>query len=327
MLHVAHYASRWSICLVLAICFACKPSVPGKYIQQGKMEDILYDYHIADAMALSEAQSAEWNYKKAFYRQAVLNKYGVTQEELDSSLAYYFRDTERLKSIYTNVSKRLSEEALALGASANDINLYSSDGIQGDTASVWVGGRTTILLPKTPDNLVSFAVKADTAFHKGDKLMLNFDTQYIIQDGARDATAMLAIRFDNDSVAKQMVHLSSNTNYSLQLTDDKHIGIKEVRGFITLPAPSVSTSTMKLICLHNLKLVRMHEIVKDEKTNSDTTDDSEPSDNPGTSGNSESSVNSGLPVKTRGDSTARMPVKAIGQPKDLPSAKTGKIGR
>lgn len=333
MQNVAHKVARWSICLVLAICFACKPSVPGKYIQEGKMEDILYDYHIADAMALSEAQSAEWNYKKALYRQAVLDKYEVTQEDLDSSLAYYFRDTERLKNIYTNVSKRLSEEAMALGASANDINLYSSDGIQGDTASVWVGGKTTILLPKTPDNLVTFAVKADTAFHKGDKLMLNFDAQYIIQDGARDATAMLAVRFDNDSVAKQMVHLSSNTNYSLQLTDNKHIGIKEVRGFITLPASTVSSSTMKLVCLHNLKLVRMHEIVKEEKKEGDSSNDSEssePSEVPGTSGNPPTSGNalhSGPPVKVRGDSTSRKPVKAISQPIGAPNANAGRIGR
>ena len=103
--HVAHHAARWSICLVMAMCFACKPSVPSQYIQQGTMEDILYDYHIADAMALSEANSDQWNYQRAYYRQVVLNKYGVTQEELDSSLAYYFRDTERLRDIYTNVSK------------------------------------------------------------------------------------------------------------------------------------------------------------------------------------------------------------------------------
>ena len=307
------------------------------------MEDILYDFHIADAMALSEAHSASWNYQRAYYRQAVFNKYGVTQEEVDSSLAYYFRDTERLKTIYTNISKRLSEEAMALGASANDINLYSPDGIQGDTASVWVGGRTTILLPKTPDNLVSFAVKADTAFHKGDKLMLNFDTQYIIQDGARDATALLSVKFGNDSVAKQMVHLSSNTNYSLQLTDTRHEGIKEVRGFITLPASTVSTTTMKLICLHNLKLVRMHEIIKekDEKdaTATDTSENSGNSGEPVPPGRPVPSVNptptspsgnpapSALPVKVRGDSTKRVPVKAIGQSPNTQNDRNGKIVR
>ena len=57
-----------------------RPSV----ISSGDMEKILYDYHLADAMA----QQAEGGYEKnAFeYRAAVLKKYDVSQGEFDSSM-------------------------------------------------------------------------------------------------------------------------------------------------------------------------------------------------------------------------------------------------
>ena len=90
---------------------------------------------------------------------------------------------------------------------------------------------------------------------------------------------------------------------------------------------------MKLVCLHNLKLVRMHEIVKEEKKEGDSSNDSEssePSEVPGTSGNPPTSGNalhSGPPVKVRGDSTSRKPVKAISQPIGAPNANAGRIGR
>ena len=38
------------IALLLAIVFSCKPTVPSDYIQPGDMEEILYDYHVAQAM-------------------------------------------------------------------------------------------------------------------------------------------------------------------------------------------------------------------------------------------------------------------------------------
>ena len=301
--------------LFLMVCLGCKPSVPSEYIQPGDMEDLLYDYHLADAMAMNQASGLDMSYYRMLYREAVLKKYGITQAELDSSLAYYYRNTERLKDIYARLSKRFSEEAVALGASANDINLYSSEGIKGDTANVWVSGRTTILLPQAPDNLISFAVPADTAYHAGYKMMLNFDAQYVIQDGSRDAVAMLAIRFGNDSVAKQLMHIASNTHYSLQLTDKERLGIKEVRGFVALPPMVNNKSTMKVLCLYQLKLVRMHEIAKPEDTDSIKQAAQEPSRLPRQKEKDDSvSADSPARVDSAAKAVKNVPPRPIGQP-------------
>ena len=261
------------IFLLLLGFLGCKPSVPSQYLDEGEMEDVLYDYHLADAIAYYDGQTGSMGERQMAYRLAALKKHGVTQEQLDSSLTYYFRHTESLKVIYEKVSQRLSDEAISLGASANDIRLYGEEGMRGDTSNIWVGPHTAILLPNSPNNIIKFHLKADTAFHAGDKVMLVFDSQFIIQEGSRDAVAMLSMRFNNDSVAKMQMNISSNNHYSLQLVDREHLGIKEVRGFVFIPTPlsDKKKTTLKILAISNLKAVKMHEI---EKPKTDVENDS-----------------------------------------------------
>ena len=103
-------------------------------ISSGEMEDILYDYHLADAMA----QQADGGYAKnaVAYRVAVLKKYDVSQSDFDSSMVYYMRHTDQLHTMYQHISDRMQEEADKLGAG-------STGGVtaQGDSADVWNGER------------------------------------------------------------------------------------------------------------------------------------------------------------------------------------------
>ena len=50
---------------------ACKPSVPRQFIQPGEMEDILYDYHVAQALATDE-HTSDMNFERSRYFLAVL---------------------------------------------------------------------------------------------------------------------------------------------------------------------------------------------------------------------------------------------------------------
>ena len=185
---------------------SCTPSVPDRYIQPDKMEDILYDYHIADAMYQSNSGEAT---TMIAYKTAVLKKNGVSEAEFDSSMVYYTRHTRLLQKIYESLSTRLSKEALALGASASEINQYSLNSANGDTTNVWTGERSIVFSPYRPFNLSSFTLKTDTTYKAGDNLWLNFDTQFIYQDGSREAVAMLSVKFNNDSVSSQNVYVLS----------------------------------------------------------------------------------------------------------------------
>ena len=64
--------------------------------------------------------------------------------------------------------------------------------------------------------------------------MLDFDTQFIFQDGLRDALVVLALTLGNDSVVSQTLHVSTSSHYTLQVADTDRMGIKAVRGYFLL---------------------------------------------------------------------------------------------
>ena len=247
--------------LLAVVLTACKPTIPRNYLQPDEMESILYDYHLAQGMAQTEmtGDTKQREMTEHVYRDAVLKKHGVSSADFDSSMVYYYRHTELLLKVYERLSKRLSNDAMALGASANEVNKYVTISNSGDTANIWRGDRALVILPTAPYNRMSFSYPADSTFHKGDKLMLNFETQFLYQDGVKDGVAMLAMRFANDSVATRVIHLSSNTTYTLQLTDATHLGIKEVKGFIYLGNNDPKSTTLKIMFVDKLQLIRMRE--------------------------------------------------------------------
>lgn len=253
----------WMFGLVLALlAVGCKPSLPSGIISRGQMEDILYDYHISQSMA---GRVADQGVSQRVYEDAVLQKYGVSKDEFDRSLAYYMRHTEELEKLYENVENRLKNEAQALGSSAADAGQFGSMGVQGDTANVWNEARSLVLLPQAPFNQYSFVIKTDTAFHAGDALMLSFDSNFIYQDGTRNACVFMAIRLGNDSIVSNFVQLSMPGHQSLCVQDYDRKGIKEIRGYIVLSKSQSeleSQTTLQLMFINNIQLIRTHNTDK-----------------------------------------------------------------
>jgi hypothetical protein len=182
----------------------------------------------------------------------------VTEAQLDSSLVFYYRHTEWLHDVYKNLAKRLDADAVSLGASANELSQFGSISSQGDTATVWNYRQTAVLMPQAPYNTISFDVKADTAYHPGDKMILSFDTRFIYQDGSRNATAYLAVCYANDSIATQVVRMGGDMHYNVQLSDEKRLGIKSARGFIHLGRENTNSPSLRMLTVSNMKLMRMH---------------------------------------------------------------------
>lgn len=242
---------------------ACKPSTPGDVLSSGKMEDILYDYHLAIAMADNDEENRGVN--SILYKEAVFRKYDITEAEFDSSMVYYMRHTEQLHKIYNNLTERFNAEAVRLGANVSDMNRFGELSSKGDTMNIWNGARSLVFFTSKPLNCYNFEIKADSSYHKGDCIMLDFDSQFIYQDGMRDALAVLAIQFSNDSVGAQLVHVQNSQHYSLQVQDNDTLGIKAVKGYFLLnrgdfsSEESSSLTTLKLMFLENIRMIRMHQ--------------------------------------------------------------------
>lgn len=256
------------ICLVavMALLFcvsSCKPSLPSGVLSKGKMTDILYDYHLALAMAHMDDNGDKG--QSLAYREAVLRKHDVTSAEFDSSMVYYMRHTELLEDVYKDLTDRYNNEITAMGGSASAGGEFANLSATGDTANVWNLAASMVFMPVKPFNSTSFDIKVDSTFHKGDRLMLDFDAQFIYQDGMRNGVAMLAVQFGNDSIAQRTIMIQSTQHYSVELSDDDSLGIKSVKGYFMLMNGDNGTgvssqTTLKLMFLEHIKLIRMHPL-------------------------------------------------------------------
>ena len=100
---------QWcSVVLLVFSLTACKVKRPETVLPDAKMENVLYDYHIAKAMG--EEVPYNESYKRVLYIESVFKKYGITQADFDSSMFWFARNPEVLTKIYEKVNVRLKAE-------------------------------------------------------------------------------------------------------------------------------------------------------------------------------------------------------------------------
>ena len=242
---------------------SCKPAVPSEYIQPDDMEDLIYDYHVAQGIASQQDGNQDYNRRLTF--ELVLKKHGITQAEFDSSLVYYYTRADRFQEIYKHVQSRLNDEAEKYGAAVNEMQI-SAHSLGGDTADIWKGDRALMLLNDRPYHLYQFSQKADTAFRAGDSFMLSLNSIWLMQQGNRQASVYLAITYANDSTVKQYSTIASSGNTTLRIAYCKE-RVKEIKGFVMCGMrPSTdNANNLCLLFINNIQLFRFHNKVTDQQ--------------------------------------------------------------
>ena len=227
-------------------------------MSEGKMTDVLYDYHIADGISRTLNLDSTTMRK---YIEAVFSKHGIGQSEFDSSMVYYMRHADMMNNIYERLEKRIENEARLQGLDGSDM-LIASNNASGDTANIWNMERVKVLSPETPYNMMRFSFKADSAFRAGDRFMLKFKTDFIYQDGMRNGYVIMTMRLQNDSIITQTSSLTSPTERTIQIEDHDHLGVKEIKGYFihrqSSNANDRNSSTVKMMILKDITLIKMH---------------------------------------------------------------------
>ncbi len=245
------------VILLVLMTVGCKPKVPSELVQPDDLEDILYEYHLAQSMARNE-HTLDASYNQTKYFLAVLEKHHVSEAVFDSSLVYYYTHAERLKDIYANVYERLANDAKKLGASVGDINRYSQYSETGDTANIWRDETAMLLIPHPTKNRFDFVIKADSTFKVGDSFMFQFVAEHIWQSGSKDAIVCIKTMYEKDSVLQSVNHVSMSGISQLRVPSNTTLNIKELRGFIYLPQGEDNNEVRRLMFINQIQLIRFH---------------------------------------------------------------------
>ncbi len=239
--------------------FSCKVRTPKGIIPAGKMENILYDYHEAQAIAKSTDNTTR---NTDIYTEAVLQKHKVSRKEFNKSMEYYSRHADQLYDIYTNLEKRFQNEIQANGGilDNNSIN-YANLSSHGDTANVWTSKQYSLLTPKPGKNRFEFQINTDTSFKPKDRYEWHFSTQFVYKEGRKNAQTVISVLYDNDSLTtmQQPIYGDGENVISIQ---SSNLPIKKIEGFIYLDEPW--NETAKLMFVSRISLIRFHSTESEE---------------------------------------------------------------
>ena len=235
---------------------ACAPSLPSGVLSEDDMEDVLYDMHVAQAVY----ENAPQEQNVITLRASVLKKYDISQEEWDSSFNYYCRNADKLHGIYKRLNERIQQDVMALGGKVDGM---MDDGA--DTTNVWKNESAFILMQQSPFNLLTYAVEPDSTFEDGDRLTLQFDVQYIFQDGYRDVTAVMNVYYDNDSISTNVTHVNVDGHGVITVNNEvQRLHVKEIKGYFILgrnlnaDSSDPYSTTLRLAAVRNVKLLHTH---------------------------------------------------------------------
>lgn len=250
-----------ALLLLVTVSFAaCSVKMPEGVIKPAEMEDLLYDYHLAQVITNDYSKNS---YEKKLHINYVFEKHGTTKEQFDSSLVWYTRYPKRMVRIYSNLEKRLTAELEAMG-DADELlaDIRNAEMMLRDTVNLWSGTNVKLLSSSPLVNRVTFAFSADTTYVAGDSLVLSFSARFIPNgsDSLRyHAHAALVVEYLDKSIGSAGVQLQKNGDYSVGVARDFNRRIGSVRGFVyysdndTLCASKLLLGDIAVKRIHPLK--------------------------------------------------------------------------
>ena len=244
-----------AIALVL-LSFASCDWKDGDVVSKQKMEDILFDYHIAQAMVLN--LTADERDNSLNYLDAVYEKHGITAAQFDSSLIYYNRHPDQLSDIYKNLKTRYErlDGQLSLMTGSNEMRTTYTAG--GDTAEIWSGANLLILRDSPYLNRQTFTLKADTSFRPNDQFYLTADIDFIREDPSERNThlyACLAVHYTNGRVVSYVRDTPNTSRVELRVNATDGQPIKSLYGYFYRTGQN---RTRNLGIIRNISLLRYH---------------------------------------------------------------------
>lgn len=242
------------ICLTAWMIVSCQVKRPDNVIPESQMEDLLYDYHMAQA--LGDDLPYTENYKRVLYTEAVFRKHSTTEAMFDSSLVWYTRNTDVLAKMYERVSNRLRTQRDEINHLIALRDKKPKTTAPGDSVDIWIGQQLNLLTGMPLSNRITFTIPTDSNFKKRDTLVWEVRYQFIEgkPDTAHAAIMAMQIVYENDSMISHTKRILDSGVQRIRLQSDTLGLIKEVNGFIHYP----TEKSVRTLLVDRISLMRYH---------------------------------------------------------------------
>lgn len=206
--------------MTLLLCSACSGKRNDEVLPSAKLEAVLYDYHIAQAIV--NDLPASQRFKKDLYFDYVYSKHGVTKAEVDSSLVYYARHPKGLSEIYENLSVRVKADLQRLDNEDKPLPVRQPQPIVGDSANLWYDVLFVEMNASPLDNRYSLTIPTDTNFRPLDRIVWGGEVVFLddeVDSLYKYIHLNLRVAYMNDSIVTADTLLYTSGSFSISVTD------------------------------------------------------------------------------------------------------------
>ena len=252
---------------LLLMLSGCRLNRPDDVLPPRKMEQFLYDYHLAQAIGQELPRENRYT-TKAYIDWAYINN-GITPEQFDRSLIWYTRYPKELAKIYKRLSNRIDDEYKSVSRALSQIEKKAFSIQSGDSVNLWYLDRTALLNTSVYMNKLTYKITRDTTFHKGDTICLNLSGTFVSPDSGVPGYAYMSLSaYYNDSVSTADTLLCTNGGVGLSIILDSKKDITSISGSINYLDSTDNRNNM--LVLTGMELMRYHEIVLNDTVSSDS---------------------------------------------------------
>ena len=238
---------------------------PGGVLSKSDMANLIADLQLAEAYMENHIGEFPDDSSKMVLKQSVLKKYGITQQEYDSSLVWYAHNTDdyiraydqaigKLKARHDKLDKGEKEgltpaEMVAEGPSKPEGSIkkgakhlaepmgrskmhpkrYISTNTKGDSADLWQGSRYYMLTPGFRRGFITFDVRPDANKQPGDRYQLS----YKLTRGGNEFKVSLNIDYTDGSTAQIYRGTNSDGWVSVDVQSDTARQVRRVYGYVS----------------------------------------------------------------------------------------------
>ena len=153
--------------LATTLLAACS-KVPDGILSEKKMQGVLTDMLLAEAMVNVDYNTYKSDTMKLALYESVFRKHDITQAVYDSSLVWYGRNLDIYMEVYNRVLADLNKRINNLG----DVQADAAPVSNRDSVDIWPRRSYLVLSPTSVFNGVTFDIRPETNYSSGSSFVL-----------------------------------------------------------------------------------------------------------------------------------------------------------
>jgi hypothetical protein len=220
---------KYSIAFLVLFLLTTCSKVPDHILSEKKMQDVLLDMHLAEAIITSDYKKYDNDTIKKVLYQSVFVKHGITQADYDSSLVWYAQHLDIYLKVYDRAKIEIENEIKDMG----DVQAKAAPSSNQDSIDVWPRRTSFELTPKALFNGIVFDVSPDVSYSSGSSFVLGMKV-WGLKEGSRYYPEVRISAYQGDTIITINHTIRQDGYQEIALKSLPTRQIKQVYGYIRL---------------------------------------------------------------------------------------------